>query len=272
MIMADSNRVEFIRDVARKDLTDKQRAKLTSALQEYKNEKSIDTLIERLRSQNLQVNSPLLKDIRKVIVSKDQYIFDQVIKHARVKSCPSPSYSPCSTISSIGTPESHARSFTTPVILPRGNAQNGISPTRSRQFRDLRNTTQTLPNKTHLSPERALKNTPDLLKRNSILDNDSQLRNIIFPSNVLEDVGFDICGGIDNNSLVFVSDVCDGSLADRMGVKANDAIVEVNGVLMESIELLSAARVIKSVSPLKLILKRGMREIDVKSLPYINPW
>ena len=272
MIMADSNRVKFIRDVAKENLTDKQRAKLISALQEYKNEKSIDTLIEHLRSQNLEANPPLLKDIRKVIVNKDQYIFDQVFKHARVKSCPSPSYSSCSTVPSIGTPESHARSFTTPVILPRRNVQNGISPTRSRQFRDLRNTTQTLPNKTHLSPERPLKNTPDLPKRNSILDSDSQLKNINFPSNVSGNVGFDICGGIDNSSLVFVSDVCDGSLADRMGVIPNDAIVEVNGVLMESIELLSAARVIKSVSPLKLVLKRGMREINVKSLPYINPW
>ena len=105
-----------------------------------------------------------------------------------------------------------------------------------------------------------------------MLNNDSQLKNISFPSNVSGNVGFDICGGIDNNSMVFVSDVCEGSLADRMGVKANDVIVEVNGVLMESIELLSAARVIKSMSPLKLILKRGMREINVKSLPYTNPW
>ena len=271
MIMADGNRVKFIRNVAREDLTDKQRAKLISVLQEYKNETSIDTLIERLHSQNLQDNSRLLKDIRKVILSKDKYTFDQVFKHARVNSCPSPRYSSCSTVSSIHTPESHARSFTTPVILPRGNSQNGISPTRSRQFRDLRNTTQTLPNKTHLSPERAV-NTPDSPKRNAMLNNDSQLKNISFPSNVSGNVGFDICGGIDNNSMVFVSDVCEGSLADRMGVKANDVIVEVNGVLMESIELLSAARVIKSMSPLKLILKRGMREINVKSLPYTNPW
>ena len=66
-------------------------------------------------------------------------------------------------------------------------------------------------------------------------------------------LGFSIRGGKEMGLGIYVSEVDAGSPSDEVGMRVGDQIVEVNGINFEWISHLSAVKVIKAFSELKIL-------------------
>ncbi|XP_070540501.1 PDZ domain-containing protein 7-like isoform X9 [Ptychodera flava] len=71
-----------------------------------------------------------------------------------------------------------------------------------------------------------------------------------------DSLGFSIRGGSEHGLGIFVSQIDDGSVADRNGLEIGDQILEVNSVSFDNVATSSAVMVLQGSSRLRMIVKR----------------
>ena len=71
-------------------------------------------------------------------------------------------------------------------------------------------------------------------------------------------LGFSIRGGMEQGLGIFVSNIDEGSSADRSGLQVGDELLSANGVSLHGVSHPSAVRILKSLDTVKLeVLSRG---------------
>eukprot|EP00112_Aurelia_sp_Birch-Aquarium-sp1_P009877 Seg214.2 transcript_id=Seg214.2/GoldUCD/mRNA.D3Y31 product=Whirlin protein_id=Seg214.2/GoldUCD/D3Y31 len=86
------------------------------------------------------------------------------------------------------------------------------------------------------------------------------------------DLGFSICGGKDSDIGIYVSKITSNSPAQIAGLMANDQLIEVNGISLQSIPLQSVGNLLLSLNKLKLVVKEETRMEIFAGSPEMNPW
>ena len=86
------------------------------------------------------------------------------------------------------------------------------------------------------------------------------------------DLGFSICGGKDFDIGIYVSRVTSNSPAQLAGLMANDQLIEVNGISLQSIPLQSAGNLLLSLNKLKLVVKEETRMEIFAGSSEMSPW
>ncbi len=86
------------------------------------------------------------------------------------------------------------------------------------------------------------------------------------------DLGFTICGGKEFGIGIYVSRVAENSPSYIAGLRRNDFIIEVNGISLQNISLVSAANLFSSLSKLKIVVKEEIQTGIFDHTSSLNPW
>ena len=261
-IMTDhSKRLKFVQSVASQNLTDKERAQVIAAVQDYQ----ADKLIEKFTKRLIVALKPagkleLLKDIRNIVYHGHIAKFDSMLmSYNGFKKSRTTPFTMNDNYSTASTIQQNGRSLTAPVILNvRPPSADSDLSHKVRKFRNIKQKPNfCLPNKNLLESPIGAKFKVESFNQEPAGD---------------DNLGFSICGGKGNGNGIYVGHVEVGSKAEAKGIVVGDALVEVNGISLEQVALTSAISLLRNLKQLKFIIRTGRQPMTIRHLKAINPW